>query len=92
MSFSSHFQQSGITVSHLSTVCRKNISVKPWSQSSRVKSDAAGCRLIPLVGEGQSIDDGCLCSELRDSVVSGPTGYVSGLVFAPTPIPMVKVC
>lgn len=52
----------------------------------------AGCGLFPLVGEGQSIDDGCLCRDLRDSVMGGPTGYVSGLVFAPTSSPMVKFC
>lgn len=62
------------------------------SFGSRVKSDNAGCGLFPLVGEGQSIDDGCLRWELRDSVIGGPIGYVSGLVFAPTPSPMVKVC
>lgn len=59
---------------------------------SLIKVDAAGCGLFPLVGEGQRIDDGCLCWDLKDSVMGGPTGYVNGLVFAPTPSPMVKFC
>ncbi len=57
-----------------------------------INVDAAGCRLFPLVGDGQSIDDGCLCWDLRGSVMGGPIGYVSGLVFAPAPSPMVKFC
>lgn len=57
-----------------------------------IKVDAAGSGLFPLVGEGQSIDDGCLCWNLRDSVMGGPVGCVSGLVFAPAPSPMVKFC
>lgn len=57
-----------------------------------MKVDAAGSGLFPLVGERQSIDDGCLCWNLRDSVMGGPVGCVSGLVFAPAPGPMVKFC
>lgn len=62
------------------------------SFGSRVKSDAAGCGLLLLVGEGQSIGGGRLCWELRGSVMAGPIGDVSGLVFAPAPGPMVNVC
>lgn len=54
-----------------------------------IKVAAAGCRLFPLVGERQRIDDGCLCRGLRDSVKGGPVRNVSGLVFAPT---VVKFC
>lgn len=57
-----------------------------------IKVDAAGWRLFPLVGGGQSIDDGCLGWELRDSVVGGPSRYVTDLVFAPTPSPMIILC
>lgn len=35
---------------------------------------AAGCGLFPLAGDGQSIDDGCLSWNLRDSVMAGPVG------------------
>lgn len=48
--------------------------------------------LFPLIGGRQSIDDGCLRRDLRDSVMGGPRCYVSGLVFAPVPSPMVKFC
>ena len=61
------------------------------SFGSWIKVDAAVCGLLPLAG-GQSIYDGCLCWDLRDSVVGGPNRYVSGLVFAPTPSPMMKFC
>lgn len=57
------------------------------SFGSLIKVDAASGRLFPLVGGGHSIDAGCLC---RDSVMGGPSGYVTGLIFAPTPSPMVK--
>lgn len=57
-----------------------------------IKVDAAAWRLFPLVGGGQSIDDGRLGWELRDSVVGGPSRYVTDLVFAPTPSPMVILC
>lgn len=57
-----------------------------------MKVAAADCGLFPLAGEGQSIDDGCLSRDLRDSVMGGPIGCVSGLVFAPAPTPMVKFC
>lgn len=63
------------------------VNVGLLSFGSLIKVDAASCRLFPLVGGGQSIDAGCLC---WDSVMGGPCGYVSGLVFAPTPSPLVK--
>lgn len=57
-----------------------------------IKVVAVGCGLFPLIGGRQSIDDGCLRRDLRDSVMGGPRCYVSGLVFAPVPSPMVKFC
>lgn len=57
-----------------------------------IKVVAVGCGLFPLIGGRQSIDDGCLRQDLRDSVMGGPRCYVSGLVFAPVPSPMVKFC
>lgn len=62
------------------------------SFDSLIEVDAAGRRLFPLAGEGQSSDGGRLRRDLRDSVMGGPVGYVSGLVFAPAPSPMVKFC
>lgn len=57
-----------------------------------VKVDAADWRLFPLVGGGKSIDDDRLGREPRDSVVGGPSRYVTDLVFAPTPSPTVILC
>lgn len=57
-----------------------------------VKVVAVDCGLFPLIGGRQSIDDGCLRRDLRDSVMGGPRCYVSGLVFAPVASPMVKFC
>lgn len=57
-----------------------------------IKANAASWRLLPLVGGGHSIDDGCLGWKRRDSVVGGPSRYVTDLVFAPTPSPMVILC
>lgn len=57
-----------------------------------IKVAAGGCGLFRLVGEGQSIEDGCLSWSLRESVMGGPTGCVSGLVFTPAPSPMVNFC
>lgn len=57
-----------------------------------VKVEVAGCGLFPLVGGGQSIGDGCLCWDLRNSEMGGPSRYVSGLSFAPTSNPVVKFC
>lgn len=58
----------------------------------RLIKTAAGCGLFPLAGEGQSIDHGCLSRDFRDSVMGGPIGCVSGLVFALARRPMVKFC
>lgn len=63
-----------------------------WLSFARLIKAAAGCRLFPLAGQGQSIDHGCLSWDFRDSVMGGPTGCVSGLVFALAPSPMVKFC
>lgn len=67
-------------------------SVARLSFGGLIKVDAAGWRLFPLVGGGQRIDAARLGWELRDSVVGGPSRYVTDLVFAPTPSPMVIQC
>lgn len=62
------------------------------SFGSLIKVVAADCRLFPLARKGQSIGGGCLCWDLRDSEMGCPVGCVSGLLFAPTPSPMVRFC
>lgn len=58
-----------------------------------VKFATASCRMFPLAGEGQITDDGSLCWNLKDSVMGGPGGCVSGLVFSRPPSPMkLKFC
>lgn len=49
--------------------------------------EGAGCGLLP-----QSIDDGGLGLDLRDSVMGRAAGCVSGLVFAPAAGLMVRFC
>lgn len=85
----------GVGVASGSRKCREVMvragdgSVARLSFGGRIKVDAAGWRLFPLVGGGQSIGDDRLGWELRDSVVGGPSRY---LVFAPTPSPLVIIC
>lgn len=88
----------GVGVASGSRKCREvtvragDGSVARLSFGGLIKVDAAGWRLFPLVGGGQSIGDDRLGWELRDSVVGGPSRYVTDLVFAPTPSPLVIIC
>lgn len=88
----------GVGVASGSRKCREVMvragdgSVARLSFGGLIKVDAAGWRLFPLVGGGQSIGDDRLGWELRDSVVGGPSRYVTDLVFAPTPSPLVIIC
>ena len=53
-----------------------------------VDGTAANTQLFPLAGGRQSVDSRSLCRELKDSVMVGPVGCVSGLVLAPTSGPL----
>lgn len=58
----------------------------------RVVQSAADTGLFSMVGEGHSIDHGGLCWDFKGSEMGGPAGCLSGLIFAPAPSPMVKIC